>query len=82
MACEELYENCKVSIEHSLSNGLYCEVHINRTFNEKDRDFIKLKMQEIIDANYKIEKMIVTKSEAIDFFNKYNMKSNPKWRNL
>ena len=75
MACEALYENCKVSIEHSLSNGLYCEVHANRTFNEKDRDSIKLKMQEIIDANYKIEKTIVTKNEAIDFFNKHNMTS-------
>ena len=75
MACEALYEDCKVSIEHSLSNGLYCEVHANRTFNEKDRDAIKLKMQEIIDADYKIEKTIVTKNEAIDFFNKYNMTS-------
>ena len=61
MACEELYENCKVSIEHSLSNGLYCEVHADRKLNEKDREKIKLKMQEIIDADYKIEKTIVTK---------------------
>ena len=38
MACEELYENCKVSIEHSLSNGLYCEVHADRKLNEKDRE--------------------------------------------
>ena len=75
MACEALYENCKVSIEHSLSNGLYCEVHANRTFNEKDRDSIKSKMQEIIDADYKIEKTIVTKNEAIDFFDKHNMKN-------
>ena len=75
IACEALYEDCKVSIEHSLSNGLYCEVHANRAFNEKDRDAIKLKMQEIIDADYKIEKTIVTKNEAIDFFNKHNMTS-------
>ena len=75
MACEELYGNCKVSIEHSLSNGLYCEVHTDRTLSEKDRQSIKLKMQEIIDADYKIEKKILTKAEAIDFFNEYNMKN-------
>ncbi len=75
MACEELYKNCKVSIEHSLSNGLYCEVHIDRILNENDRKAIKSKMQEIIDSDYKIEKRIVTKNEAIDFFNKHNMKN-------
>ena len=75
MACEELYENCKVSIEHSLSNGLYCEVHADRKLNEKDREKIKLKMQEIIDADYKIEKTIVTKKEAIEFFNSQNLKN-------
>ena len=75
MACEELYENCKVSIEHSLSNGLYCEVHTNKILNEEDRNAIKLKMQEIIDSDYKIEKTILTKNEAIDFFNKHNMRN-------
>ncbi|MCC3869462.1 nucleoside kinase [Terrisporobacter mayombei] len=75
MACEELYENCKVSIEHSLSNGLYCEVSTDTTLNEKDREAIKLKMQEIIDEDYKIEKTIVTKKEAINFFDKHNKKN-------
>ena len=75
MACEELYENCKVSIEHSLSNGLYCEVHTDKILNEEDKNDIKLKMQEIIDSDYEIEKTIVTKNEAIDFFNKHNMRN-------
>ena len=75
MACEELYHNCKVSIEHSLSNGLYCEIHAERKLNEKDADLIKEKMQEIIDADYKIEKTILTKKEAIDFFNNLGMKN-------
>lgn len=73
MACEELYKNCKVNVEHSLSNGLYCEVHTDRKLDEEDRNAIKLKMQEIIDSDYKIEKTILTRSEAIDFFNKNNM---------
>ena len=75
MACEELYKNCKVSIEHSLSNGLYCEVHAHRKLNEKDREKIKLKMEEIIASDYKIEKTVVSKKEAIEFFNNHNLKS-------
>ncbi|WP_455539577.1 nucleoside kinase [Terrisporobacter sp.] len=74
MACEELYKDCRVSIEHSLSNGLYCEVHTDERLSEKDANKIKLKMKEIIDANYNIEKTIVTKKEAIQFFNRKNMK--------
>lgn len=73
MACEELYENCKVCIEHSLSNGLYCEVHTDKILTEKDKEDIKIKMQEIIDSDYKIEKTIMTKDESIDFFYKHNM---------
>ena len=75
MACETLYDDCKVSIEHSLSNGLYCEVHTNKKLDEKDRQEIKAKMQEIIDADYEIEKTVVSKKEAIEFFNKRNLKS-------
>ena len=73
MACEELYKGYKVSIEHSLSNGLYCEVHTNEKLSKKDTHDIKLKMQEIIDADYKIEKSILNKKEAIEFFNNKNM---------
>lgn len=75
MACEELYDNCKVTIEHSLSNGLYCEVHTNKILTERDKDDIKKKMQEIIDKDYPIEKNVITKKEAIELFKKHNMPS-------
>lgn len=73
MACEELYKDCKVSIEHSLANGLYCEVHTDRLLNEQDKDNIKAKMNEIIGFNYPIIKSILNKEEAIQFFNDINM---------
>lgn len=75
MACEELYDNCRVTIEHSLSNGLYCEVHTNKILTERDKDDIKKKMQEIIDKDYPIEKNVITKKEAIELFKKHNMPS-------
>ncbi|MEG0855393.1 MAG: nucleoside kinase [Terrisporobacter sp.] len=73
MACEELYKDCKVSIEHSLSNGLYCEVHTVRELTESDKNEIKSKMKEIIEADYLIEKFILDKKEAINLFEKNHM---------
>lgn len=73
MACEELFNNCKVSIEHSLSNGLYCEVHYSRQLNNQDTINIRNKMKEIIENDYDIKKYVVTKKEAIEFFEANNM---------
>lgn len=73
MACEELYKGCKVSIEHSLSNGLYCEVHTDKILNEKDKNDIKNKMKNIIEEDYPIEKYVVDKKEAIKLFEDINM---------
>lgn len=81
MACEELYDNCKVTIEHSLSNGLYCEVHTSKVLTERDKDIIKAKMQEIIDKDYPIEKSVTTKKEAIELFKKHNMLSKAELLN-
>ncbi len=75
MACEALYENCRVSIEHCLSNGLYCEVYTDKILCDIDTELIKSKMKEIISANYNIEKTVLTKKGAIDFFDKRGLKN-------
>lgn len=73
MACDELFNKPKVTIEHSLANGLYSEVYINNTLQEDDIIKIKDKMQDIINKNYKIEKISTTKEEAIKIFESNNM---------
>lgn len=73
MACDELFNKPKVTIEHSLANGLYSEVYINNTLQEDDIINIKDKMQDIINKNYKIEKISTTKEEAIKIFESNNM---------
>ena len=45
MACNEIFNDPKVTIEHSLSKGLYCEVHINRKLKEIDIENIKNKIK-------------------------------------
>ena len=54
MACDDLFKDVRVTVEHSLSGGLYCEVHIDRDLNEEYIKNIKCKMKEIIKNNYKI----------------------------
>ena len=73
MACNEIFNDARVTVEHSLSGGLYCEVHIGRDLNEEDIKNIKYKMKEIIKNNYKIEKISTTKEEAISIFKEHKM---------
>ena len=73
MACNELFDKARVTIEHSLSRGLYCEVHTNEKLQDFDLKNIKNKMQDIIDKNYKIEKISTTKSNAIKIFEEHGM---------
>ena len=73
MACNELFNKSRVTIEHSLSKGLYCEIHIDKKLQEIDIENIKSKMQDIIDKNYNIEKISTTKSKAIEIFESYGM---------
>ncbi len=73
MACDELFNKPKVTIEHSLANGLYSEVYINNTLQDDDIIKIKNKMQDIINKNYKIEKISTTKEEATKIFESNNM---------
>ena len=68
-ACEELYPDCKVTIEHSLSNGLYCEVKIGKqNLNDEIVDKIKEQVKSIIDRNENIEKIVTNKKDAIKMF--------------
>ncbi|WP_290459164.1 nucleoside kinase [Romboutsia ilealis] len=73
MACNELFNKARVTIEHSLSKGLYCEVHKDTKLQNFDLENIKNKMQDIIDKNYKIEKISTTKSNAIKIFEDHGM---------
>ena len=73
MACDDLFKDVRVTVEHSLSGGVYCEVHLDRDLNEEDIKNIKCKMKEIIKNNYKIEKISTTRAEAISIFKEHKM---------
>ena len=76
MACECLFKDSRIVIEHSLSNGVYCEIRLGRNLTDEDISNIKQKMDKIIAQDYPIEKTIYTKQEAINIFK--NMGLNEK----
>ncbi|WP_455542916.1 nucleoside kinase, partial [Intestinibacter sp.] len=68
MACKCLFKDSRVVIEHSLSNGVYCEIHLGRPITDEEVAQIKEKMDKIIAKNYDINKTIYSKKEAIEKF--------------
>ncbi len=73
MACKEVFTDSKVSIEHSLSGGIYCDLDIGKPIDESDIRVIRDKMNEIIESDYKIEKILTTKKDAVLMFREYGM---------
>ncbi len=67
-AIYELYPESKLSIEHSLSNGIYCELHKEALFTQFDLNNIKAKMKELIKKNLPIKRKELLKEELQQLF--------------
>lgn len=73
-AALEIFEDAKIKIEHSISNGTFGEIIKEDKLSEEDILLIKDKMQEIIKKDMEIKKIEVTKEKAINIFRGYGMK--------
>jgi uridine kinase len=69
-AASELFPNCKVRLEHSLSKGIYGELDFadHHPFTEHDRLRIAERMQEIIKEDLPITKETVPLPTAVKLF--------------
>lgn len=67
-AVAEIFPAGEVTVEHSLSRGLYCEIHAEREITEQDVDQIKQKMQQIIDTAVPIIRKSYPIHEAVQLF--------------
>lgn len=77
-ACMELFSDCRVSVEHSIGKGLYCEVHYKRDLDEKDVERIEERMTELIQEDVPFIKSRVPVDEAKDIFRDYGQMSKVK----
>ena len=72
-AVEELYPQGNISLEHPISKGYFCKLHIDRTIGLDDVQRIKQKMQEIIAADIPYTRTESHTEEVVRLFEKRGM---------
>lgn len=72
-AVEELYPQGSISLEHPISKGYFCKLHIDRTIGLNDVQRIKQKMQEIIAADIPYTRTESHTEEVVRLFEKRGM---------
>lgn len=69
----DLFEEATITIQHSIGNGIFGEVHKEKVLKEEDIIKIKEKMIEIIKKDTPIKKIKMKRTEAIEIFKGYEM---------
>lgn len=71
MAFSSLYPDALLTVNYQLSNSMYYVVE-NKEVTEEMIQKVHEKMQEIIDLDLPIQKVVLSKEEAKDFYEKYH----------
>ncbi|MEY7999257.1 nucleoside kinase [Clostridium sp. Mt-5] len=77
----DLFPNAKVTIEHSLSKGIFGEIHKDTPLSEKDIKRIRNRMRNIIKLDIPIKKVGMDRKKAIEIFKRYNMEDKVRLLN-
>lgn len=73
-AVVELFPKANVTIEHSLSKGIYGEIHKTPELSKEELGKIERRMREIIAEDVPFSKEAMTLDKAKEVFSKYGMK--------
>lgn len=77
-AALDIFKDSKITIEHSISKGLFGEIHKEKILSEDDIKKIKERMKYLIDSDLPINKIEVSKEKAIKVFKDYGMEDKVK----
>lgn len=69
-AIYELFPGAQLSIEHSISNGIYCELHKDSPLTQRDLSRIEFKMYELINADLPITGKELPVEEVKEIFSR------------
>lgn len=72
-ACRELFKDCRVSVEHSLSKGLYTEIHKKENLTIDDIKLIKERMKEIVSEGIEIKREVMDIERVKEIFSQQGM---------
>jgi uridine kinase len=67
-AAREVFEKCRFSIKHSLSQGYYCEIDLDRTLEPNDLALLEKRMRELINADEPFIRQEMKVDEALKLF--------------
>ncbi len=67
-AVYELYPQADLKIEHSLSNGIYCEIIKGTALNQHDLKKIKIKLTNLVKDNFPIKRHVFTTEKLIEIY--------------
>lgn len=67
-----------VSIEYSVSNGLYCTLSKKEDLTKEDVAKVKAEMEDLVARDVMIEKKTIGTSDAMELFNEYGMYDKEK----
>lgn len=77
-AVEELYPEGSISLEHPVSKGYYCNLHLDRSIGLDDVKRIKQKMQEIIDEDILFQRTESHTDDIVRLFRQHGMLDKAK----
>lgn len=69
----DLFDNSVITIEHSIGEGVFGELHKEEALSAEDIDKIKLRMKALIEKDLPINKIKVKIEKAIEIFKEYGM---------
>ena len=73
-AALEFFPKAQITLEHSISKGIFGEIKKGSPLTDEEITLIKNRMIELIDLDIQIKKIAVDKDKAIEIFSGYGMK--------
>lgn len=73
-AVKELFPDVQIGIGPTIEDGFYYDFLKKEPFTQKDLEMIEEKMKELAEKNLLIERLILEKEKAIDYFEKQGEK--------
>ena len=67
-AVKELYPTAQVTIGPVIDNGFYYDFDYERQFTPEDIEAIEKKMTELAKADFKVERSVMSRDDAVKFF--------------
>ena len=78
-AVYELFPDSRLKIEHSLSNGIYCELFKGEPLTRHDLKKIKIKMNKYVEQDLSIKKEYLEKEKLIETMKGTEVRVSAEW---